>query len=132
RRPVSGSSRRALFFEPGEPGEVLRPGQGGAEPALRLRAQLPPLLDGAHAQPVDLPVGHGRGEERGAALGAEPLCAGIAAVGRLLHVDLRLARDELEGALLALHVGAIAGARAGLAVRAMADRDLVRVDLRLV
>src|SRR5690606_5524428 len=70
-------------------------------------------------------------EKRRAAVRAEALCALVAAL-RGLHVDARLAAQQLEAAAHARHVDPVGGAGAGLAIGAVAYRHLLRVDLGFV
>src|SRR5262249_54866225 len=49
--------RRPLLLGFRQRAQVLGPRLRRAVPALRVRAQLAALLDGAHAQAIDLPVG---------------------------------------------------------------------------
>ena len=114
-----------LALEALHAGEVHRPRESRAAPALPGRSQLGAAVERAHPQAKRLRVGACRcGVERRAAFGAEPVHPFIPAF-RGLGVEPGGAASQDEGAGQAWHRGAKGGAGKGLAIGAMADSDLV-------
>ena len=112
-------------------GEVHRPREGRAAPALPRRTQLGAAVEGAHPQAMGCLVGaRGRRIDRCATLGTERVRPLIPAFTGL-DVDLQCPAPENEGAGQAWHRGAKGGAGEGLTVGAMADPHLARVDFGL-
>src|SRR5215831_1910170 len=111
--------------------QVHGPAERGAAPVLTLRRELSALADGAEPQIVGLRLGHGARIDRRPAVGAERVDAPAAALGRF-DVFPGFAGHELEGRARRRHHGPIGRAGQLLAVRAMADRDLFRIDDGLV
>src|SRR6516164_3914772 len=120
-----------LTLEALDTGDVHRPGQRRAAPALPCRTQLRAAVERAHTQAIGRRVGaRCRRIERCAAFGAEPVRPLVPAFSRL-DVDLRCSALQDKGTRQARHVRAKSGAGEGLTIGAMADPDLGRVDLRL-
>src|SRR5439155_20483891 len=120
-----------LALEALHTGEVHRPGEGRAAPALPCRTQLGAAAECAHPQAIGRRVGpRGRRIDRCAALRAERVRPLVPAFSGL-DVDLRCSAPQNEGAGQTWHRGAKGGAGEGLAVGAMANSDLGRVDFGL-
>src|SRR5215472_9624813 len=120
-----------LALEALDTGEVHRPGEGQATPALPCRTQFGASVEGTHAQAIGRWVCVRGGRiDRCPAFGAEPMRSLVPAFSGL-DVDLRYSARQNEGAGQARHRGAKGGAGEGLTVGAMAHPDLGRVDLGL-
>jgi hypothetical protein len=120
-----------LALEALHAGEVHRPRESRAAPALPGRSQLGAAVERAHPQAIRLRAGACRcGVERRAAFGAERVHPLISAF-RGLGIELGGAASQDEGAGQAWHRGAKGGAGKGLAIGAMADSDLSRIDFSL-
>jgi hypothetical protein len=112
-------------------GEIHRPREGRAAPALPCRTQLGAAVERAHPQAIGGRVGaRGCRIERCAALRAERVRPLVPAFSSL-YVDLWCSAPQNEGAGQAWHRSAKGGAGEGLAVCAMADSDLGRFDFGL-
>src|SRR5262245_56198105 len=111
--------------------EVGKPALRGSAPHLLSWDQLIALPDGADADGQRRCSADSARVDRRSAIRAERLFAMIAALGGL-HVDLRPARQEPEAVAFARDVDPECRAGERLAVGAMTDQDLGRIDLRLV
>src|SRR6476659_8056050 len=120
-----------MLLDLGNGVQFFEPGLRRATPDLQLRSQHVALAQAADAKAVKCRIVDGvRPIDRCAALSAEGLGELVAAVS-LLHIDLRFSRQQLERAGRRSDHGAEGAARKGLAVGAMADQDLFRIDLGL-
>src|SRR5215472_6047874 len=109
----------------------LEPGHGGAAPDLPAWRELPPLSNAAPANAPHLRlVAFARGKEGRAAVGTEILTALAAAVAGL-DVDLGRTAGETNIGAGGEHGDAERRAGERLAIRAVTDRHLGRIDLRL-
>ena len=102
-----------LALEALDAGEVHRPGEGRAAPALPRRTQLGAAVEGAHPQAIGIRVSaRGRRIDRGAAFGAEcvrPLVPTFSG----LDVNLRGSAPQDEPARQARHRGTEGGSGEG-------------------
>src|SRR5215469_8817124 len=120
-----------LALEALDAGEVHRPRQGRAAPTLPCWTQFGAAVECAYPQAIGRRVGaRGRRINRGAAFGAERVRPLVPAFSGL-DVDFRCSALENECAGQAWHRRTKGSAGKGLAVSAMADSDLSRVDLCL-
>ena len=120
-----------MALEALDTGEVHRPSQRRAAPALLCRTQLGATVERAHSQAIGCRVGaRGRRIDRCAAFGAERVRPLVPAFSGL-DVDLRCSAPQNKGAGQARHVRAKSGAGEGLTIGAMADPDLGWVDFGL-
>src|SRR6516162_4599996 len=120
-----------LALEALHAGEVHRPREGRTAPPLPCRTQLGAAVERAHPQAIGRRGGaRGPRIDRCAALGAERMRPRVPAFSGL-DVDLRCSPPQNKGAGQAWHRGAKGGAGEGLAVGAMTDSDLARVDFGL-
>ncbi len=112
--------------------DVAHPGHCGAAPDLARRRERAALVDRAVAETIDrrLLLLRRGGVEMRAAVRAEHLRP-PGAVLRRLDVGLGLAREQLEILRRRGHADAEGRAGKGLAIGAMTDVDLLRIDLRL-
>src|SRR5215510_3970802 len=120
-----------LALEALDTGDVHRPRQRRAAPALLCWTQLGAAVERAHPQAIGRWVGaRGRRIERCAAFGAEPVRPLVPAFSGL-DVDLWCSALQNKGAGQARHICAKSGSGKGLTIGAMADPDLGRIDFGL-
>src|SRR5690606_28327519 len=110
---------------------ALRPGQGGAEPDLQFRCQLSAFLKTTHPQAVFARIIRIRDKQLRTTVGAEYLRPASAAAADL-HIGFGFALKNIQRAVHRLDIHPIGGRRQFLAIRAVAYRSRIRVNLGFV